>query len=56
MVTCTATDADDLNSPVSTTFTVTVVADADLAIASHPDITVNATGPHAGPPSPPPPR
>ena len=44
-VTCTATDSDDLNSPVSTTFTVTVVDD-DLAIASHPDITVNATGPH----------
>ena len=42
-VTCTATDADDLNSPVSTTFTVTVVADDDLAIASHPNITVNAT-------------
>jgi Glycine rich protein/HYR domain len=42
-VTCTATDSDDLNSPVSTSFAVTVVADDDLAIASHPNITVNAT-------------
>jgi YVTN family beta-propeller protein len=43
-VTCTATDDDDANSPVQTTFTVTVVDD-DLAIADHPDVTVEATSP-----------
>jgi hypothetical protein len=44
-VTCTATDADDANSPVSATFTVTVT-DADLALSGVPaNITTNATGP-----------
>ena len=43
-VTCTATDSDDPDSPVFTSFMVTVV-EADLAIASHAGITVDATGP-----------
>jgi hypothetical protein len=43
-VTCTATDADDLNSPVSTTFTITVKG-TGLAIAQPANITTDATGP-----------
>jgi hypothetical protein len=43
-VTCTATDADDLNSPVSTTFTITVKG-VGLAIAQPANITTNATSP-----------
>jgi hypothetical protein len=43
MVTCTATDADDLNSPITQSFNVTVL-DTDLAITGVPsDITTNAT-------------
>jgi hypothetical protein len=45
-VTCTAQDPDDLNSPVSATFTVTVTAlDTDLALSPPADITVPATSP-----------
>jgi hypothetical protein len=43
-VTCTATDADDLNSPVSTTFTITVKG-TGLAIAQPANITTDATSP-----------
>ena len=44
-VTCTATDSDDTNSPVSASFTVTV-NDADLGLTNVPaNITVNATSP-----------
>jgi hypothetical protein len=43
-VTCTATDADDSNSPVTASFTVTVVGDTDLALTNGPaNITTNAT-------------
>lgn len=44
-VTCTATDADDSNSPVSQSFSVTVT-DSDLALQNVPaNITTNATSP-----------
>jgi hypothetical protein len=44
-VTCTATDADDSNSPVSQTFFITVT-DSDLALQNVPaNITTDATGP-----------
>jgi hypothetical protein len=44
-VTCTATDADDSNSPVTATFSVTVT-DADLALHNVPaNITTDATSP-----------
>jgi hypothetical protein len=44
-VTCTASDSDDSNSPVSASFTVTVT-DSDLALTGTPaDVTVNATSP-----------
>ena len=43
-VTCTATDADDSNSPVTATFSVTVT-DADLALHNVPaNITTDGTG------------
>ena len=44
-MTCTATDADDRNSPVTATFTVTV-RDTDLALHNMPaNVTTNAIGP-----------
>src|SRR5260370_1163542 len=44
-VTCTATDSDDTNSPVSQSFTVTV-NDTDLGLTNLPtNLTVNATSP-----------
>jgi hypothetical protein len=44
-VTCTASDSDDVNSPVSQSFTVTV-NDTDLALTNMPtNMTVNATSP-----------
>jgi hypothetical protein len=44
-VTCTATDSDDTNSPVSQSFTVTV-NDTDLGLTNQPtNLTVNATSP-----------
>lgn len=44
-VTCTATDSDDLNSPVSAQFTVTVT-DSDLALQDVPaNIVTDASGP-----------
>jgi HYR domain len=43
-VTCTVQDSDDLNSPFSLAFTVTVVNDSDLALSGVPaNITTNAT-------------
>jgi len=44
-VTCTASDADDVNSPVSSSFKVTVTPppDTDLAIASAPNLSASAT-------------
>jgi hypothetical protein len=45
IVTCTATDSDDTNSPVSQSFTVTV-NDTDLGLTNLPtNLTVNATSP-----------
>jgi hypothetical protein len=43
-VTCTATSAEDANSPATSTFTVTVL-DNDLKLATHANITVDATSP-----------
>jgi hypothetical protein len=47
-VTCTATDGDDLNSPVSASFTVIVVGDSDLALTNVPANIVHAATSAAG--------
>jgi len=44
IVTCQASDPDDIPSTVTATFQVTVI-DTDIGVSLPPDITVNATGP-----------